>query len=210
MEAVLQEPAVLDADPVAWSRSPRDVPMTTATTDEARLVERLQAGDRQAFGELVRRYQRPVFYLVWRYVKNDEDAKDLTQAAFVRAWQAAPEFRGEASFRTWLYRIAVNLALNHLRDRGRWRTTPLPEEPAGMLASPDAPPVDRLVQAEASEQLRRAVEHLPPKQRLVVELRVQDGLSFREVADIAECSEDSAKANFHHALKRLRSLLGQG
>lgn len=185
----------------------RHVAMTGSTTpedDDGRLLERLREGDQQAFGELVRRHQRQAFYLVWRYVKNDEDAKDIVQAAFVKAWQNTDSFRGDASFRTWLYRIAINLALNHVRDRGRWKTSELADD----HPSHEAHGVQRLVEAEASRQLRKAVEALPPKQRLVVELRVHEGLSFREVAEIAECSEDAAKANFHHALKRLRADMG--
>lgn len=188
---------------------PADAESARASADEARLLERFRSGDRQAFGELVQRHQRQVYYLVWRYVRNDEDAKDLTQATFVRAWQNAANFRGDACVRTWLYRIAVNLALNHVRDRGRWQ---------GADVEPESLPVEsataeRLAEAETSQQLLKAVEQLPPKQRLVVELRVQEGLTFREVADVAECSEDAAKANFHHAIKRLRTLLkadGQG
>lgn len=178
---------------------------TTSTQhDDRHLLERLREGDREAFGELVQRHQRQVFYLVWRYVKNDADAKDVVQAAFVKAWQNAEAFRGDSSFRTWLYRIAVNLALNHVRDNGRWKTSELTDE----QPSHEASGTQRLVEAEAAQQLRKAVETLPPKQRLVVELRVHEGLSFREVAEIAECSEDAAKANFHHAIKRLRSELG--
>jgi RNA polymerase sigma-70 factor (ECF subfamily) len=179
--------------------------MTTPVTpqDEARLLERFRSGDREAFGELVQRYQRQVYFLVWRYVRNDEDAKDLTQATFVRAWGNAAGFRGDASIRTWLYRIAANLAMNHRRDRGRW--LPSGVEPEDLPV--DSAATERLVEAETSKQLLHAVEQLPPKQRLVVELRVQEGLSFREVADAAECSEDAAKANFHHAIKRLRTLL---
>ncbi len=182
--------------------------MTTPTppqvaADETRLLERFRSGDRQAFGELVQRHQRQVYYLVWRYVRNDEDAKDLTQATFVRAWQNASNFRGDASVRTWLYRIAVNLALNHVRDRGRWQSSDI--EPESLPV--ESATAERLVEAEVSQQLLKAVGQLPPKQRLVVELRVQEGLTFREVADVAECSEDAAKANFHHAIKRLRTLL---
>lgn len=171
--------------------------------DEQRLAQRFREGDRDAFGELVQRHQRGVYFLVWRYVRHDEDARDITQAAFVRAWNSAASFRGDAAFRTWIYRIAANLALNWLRDHGRWKLDPLDEQ----LHSDGDGAAEQLDQARAADQLRAAVAALPGKQRLVVDLRVQEGLSFREVAEIAECSEDAAKANFHHALKRLRALL---
>ncbi len=172
-------------------------------SDEALLTERFRKGDRAAFAELVRRHQRTAFAVVWRVVRNDEDAKDIAQAAFVRAWQNADSFRGDASFRTWVLRIAGNLALNHVRDRGRWRADPL-DDNAG-----DAAPLatEVLGDAETQAQVARAIETLPPRQRLVVELRVQEGLSFAEVAEATASSEDAAKANFHHALKRLRALL---
>ncbi len=172
-------------------------------SDEAQLAERFRKGDRAAFAELVRRHQRIAYAVVWRVVRNDEDAKDIAQAAFVRAWQSADTFRGDASFRTWVLRIASNLALNHVRDRGRWRADPL-DDNAG-----DAAPLatELLGDAETQAQVARAIETLPPRQRLVVELRVQEGLSFAEVAEATASSENAAKANFHHALKRLRALL---
>ncbi len=175
-----------------------------ASLDEGELTARFVAGDRAAFSELVTRYERQVFYVVWRYVRNDEDAKDLVQATFVKAWQNAATFRGDSSVRTWLYRIGVNLALNYVRDHGKWHTESMKDD----AASGEPSAADRIANAEEGLQLRHAVEELPAKQRLVVELRVQEGLSFREVADVAECSEDAAKANFHHAIKRLRNLIG--
>lgn len=189
--------------------APLAVPQSAGTerrvipSDEALLTERFRKGDRAAFAELVRRHQRTAFAVVWRMVRNDEDAKDIAQAAFVRAWQSADSFRGDASFRTWVLRIAGNLALNHVRDRGRWRADPL-DDNAG-----DAAPLatEVLGDAETQAQVARAIETLPPRQRLVVELRVQEGLSFAEVAEATASSEDAAKANFHHALKRLRALL---
>lgn len=176
---------------------------TPPAPTEAELLERLRSGDRQAFAGWVSQHQRQLFAVVWRYVKNDQDAQDVVQAAFIRAWQGMPTFRGDASLRTWLYRIAVNLALNHKRDaRGR-PNTEIPEH----APSTDPPAIVRLEELERHERLTAAVEALPKKQRLVVELRVQQDMSFREVADVVESTEDSAKANFHHAIKRLRALL---
>lgn len=181
-----------------------DRPAVTLRNDESELCARFVAGDRQAFAELVQRHQRVVFYVARRYVKNDDDAQDIAQNAFVRAWRNAASFRGEASFRTWVLRIASNLALNHARDRGRWRSDELDAESADH--APLAP--DMLADAESSERLRTAISTLPAKQRMVVELRVQDGMSFAEVAAAIDSNEDAAKANFHHALKKLRTILG--
>ena len=167
------------------------------------LVERFRAGDSRAFDELVRRYREPIVGLVRRYVKGGEDAEDVAQKAFVRAFERIEGFRGDASFRTWLHRIAINLALNHLR--GQERLQPLDID--DVAAFTNSLGTERLVAAEVWRKVHARLAELPPKQRLVVELRLFHELSFKEVSVIADCSEDSAKVNFHHAVKRLRSLL---
>lgn len=169
-------------------------------------VERARAGDRAAFETLVRRYQQPVFYLCLRYLKNDADAADATQRAFVKAYQGLDGFRGQASFRTWLFRIAINLSLNHLRDHKRERPAPLAEDTLVEAATG----AQRLLGRERSRALRAAIDELPPKQRMVLELRVWSELPFKEVAELADCSENAAKVNFHYAVKRLREILGGG
>jgi RNA polymerase sigma-70 factor (ECF subfamily) len=170
------------------------------------LVAKVRAGERGAFDDLVRRHQKSIFLLALRYLGQQEDARDVTQRAFVQAYRQVERFRGESSFRTWLYRIAANLALDALRARGR--ETRLVAE----LLEP-APPApldsDKLGEREERIRLRRAVAELPPKQRLVVELRIFEELPFREVAEVVGSTEDSAKVNFHHALKKLRAMLGE-
>ena len=167
------------------------------------LVERFRAGDNLAFDELVRRYRDPIVALVRRYVKASDDAEDVAQKAFVRAFERIEGFRGDASFRTWLHRIAINLALNHLR--GQERLQPLDIDDVGAFTNSLG--TEKLVAAEVWRKVHARLAELPPKQRLVVELRLFHELSFKEVAIIADCSEDSAKVNFHHAVKRLRALL---
>jgi len=169
--------------------------------DDAELVARFLGGDRTAFDALVVRYQRPIYWLAYRYVGNDADAKDVAQRALVQAFVKVRALRDVGSFRGWVYRVAVNLALNVVRDR----------KPAAELEDHVAvtQPRERLIEDETQRHLRAAVTRLPPQQRLVVELRVFAELPFRAVAEIAECSEDSAKVNFHHALKRLRVLMNE-
>lgn len=167
------------------------------------LVERFHAGERAAFDELVRRYQRPIYYLVLRYLKNEADAADVSQRAFVRAFQALSKFRKASSFRTWLYRIAINLSLNHIRDHKRERPTEITDEALTVGATGAA----RLIAGQQQQALRDAIALLPPKQRMVLELRVYDELTFKEVGELASCSENAAKVNFHHAVRRLRTLL---
>jgi RNA polymerase sigma-70 factor (ECF subfamily) len=171
---------------------------------DAALIERYRAGDRSAFDELVRRYQRPLYYLALRYVRIEADAKDLVQRTLVKAYGALAGFRADSSFRTWLYRIAINLCLNHLRDRKREEVRP---ELGEALAAPPSGGDRALIERERGALLRDAIAELPPKQRMVLELRVYDELPFREVAELAGCTENSAKVNFHHAVKRLRSIM---
>jgi RNA polymerase sigma-70 factor (ECF subfamily) len=170
--------------------------------DDQTLVERFRGGDRAAFDALVRRYQRPIYWLARRYVGNDADAKDVAQRALVQAFVKVEKLRESGSFRTWVYRVAANLALNLVRDRKP--SVPLGDEVAAAHGR------EPLVEEERQRRLRAAVIRLPPQQRLVVELRVFEELPFRAVAEVAECSEDAAKVNFHHALKRLRVLMNEG
>jgi RNA polymerase sigma-70 factor, ECF subfamily len=168
------------------------------------LVERFRAGERRAFDELVRRHQKQVWRLARRYVRNDADASDLAQQTFVRAFRSLGGFRGAASFRSWLYKIAINLALNHLRDHAREQPAEIAED--AVTARATGP--QRIIADEDQAALRAAVAELPPKQRMVLELRVYEELSFKEVAELADCSENAAKVNFHHAVKKLRERLG--
>jgi RNA polymerase sigma-70 factor (ECF subfamily) len=176
-----------------------------ATTDvDLPLIERFRAGDRRAFDELVRRYQKPLYFVARRYLRNDADAADVTQKSFVRAFRGIDRFRGQSTVRTWLYRIAINQSLNHLRDHRREEPTEI--GPNTLTTSATGP--TRVIAGEDARQLRAAIESLPPKQRMVLELRVFDELPFREVAALADCSENAAKVNFHYAVKRLREIVG--
>lgn len=193
--AVLSRTADDEAEPAVTTSGPVDL--------DAALVERARGGERRAFDELVRRHQRGLWRLARRYVRNDADASDVTQQAFVRAFRALDRFRGEASVRSWLYRIGINLALNHVRDRAREQPAEIePEQLTVAAAAPGA-----MMSAERAGLLRAAVATLPPKQRLVLELRVFDDLPFREVAALAECTENAAKVSFHYAVKKLREVL---
>ncbi len=178
-------------------------PVVSADPD-AELAERFRNGERAAFDQIVRRHQKGVWYLVRRYVKRDADASDVTQQAFVRAFKGLAAFRGAATVRSWIYRIAINCALSWLRDHRREEPTEIAED--AFTEANDAPA--KLMGGQENARLREAITHLPPKQKLVLELRVFDDLSFREVAELADCTENTAKVNFHYAVKRLRELLG--
>jgi RNA polymerase sigma-70 factor (ECF subfamily) len=180
--------------------------------DLPEFIERLQRGDARAFDELVRQHQKPIYYTALRYVKNPDDAADVTQKTFVRAYRSLASFRGESALGTWLTRIAINLSLNHLRDHARERparaTDDITElaDPALMTQATGA---SRIIREQQSAALQSAIDSLPERQRLVLSLRVFDELSFREVAELVGSSENAAKVNFHHAVKRLRTLMTQ-
>lgn len=168
---------------------------------DADLVDRALRGEKHAFDALVAEHQETIRRLCLRYVRRVEDAEDVTQRVFLNAFEKLRDFRRESTFRTWIHRIAVNLALNHLRHAAH-------EAPIAELDDlptfTNALETSRLVAAEVWNRAAARIAELPPKQRLVVELRLFHELSFSEIAVLADCSEDSAKVNFHHGVKRLR------
>lgn len=166
-------------------------------------IEAFCAGDHAAFDLLARAHRAGLRQLVTRYVRAEADAEDVTQLALVRAFEKRESFRGESKFRTWLYRIAVNVALNHIRKPTHVGDTDV-DDVASFTNSLET---SKLVAAEVWNKMAKRIETLPPKQRLVTELRLFHELSFEEVAVIADCTEDAAKMNFHHAVKTLRGAI---
>jgi RNA polymerase sigma-70 factor, ECF subfamily len=176
------------------------------------LVRLFLAGEDEAFGGLVRRHERTVLAVLRRYADDPDDARDLAQRAFLRAFEAARRaawlrVKGPLPFRAWLLRIAVNLGKNHLRDARRWRRAP--EDAAAALP---VPPVGSagLERVERERAVRAAILELPRRQREVLTLRIDAELPFREIADALSITENNAKVHFHHAMKRLRALVGGG
>lgn len=178
--------------------------MTETVDPDRDLVERFCAGERDAFDVLVRRHQKGVWRMVRRYIKSDADAADVTQQVFVRAFKGLVTFRGASSVRSWLFRIAINCSLSWIRDHKHEAASDVSED----MVVQEAPGIANLAGGEEGRRLRAAIAQLPPKQKLVLELRVFDDLPFKEVAELAECSENTAKVNFHYAVKRLREIMG--
>jgi RNA polymerase sigma-70 factor (ECF subfamily) len=173
---------------------------------EDRLVERALAGEVEAFEELVRQYQAPIYYLALRFVRDEGAAADLTQTAFLRAFQGLGGFRQGASFKTWLYRIAVNLCKNYLRDRARKGL-----ETSGEIDLPShANPLQELIKHESQRSLLQAWSRLPQRQRITVTLKIQEGMKYREIAEVLGCTVGAVKANFHHACTRLKEIIQEG
>lgn len=165
------------------------------------LARAFSAGDAAAFGQLIKRYQDTVFKVVRRYARSIDDARDLTQRAFLQAFEAAERAR-DVPFKAWVLRIAINLGKNHVRDAGRWLLAPVgavdTDRPS--LAAPH----EALERAEEEALTRLAVLSLPTRQREVFTLRIDAGLPFAEVAQTLGITEGNAKAHFHHAVKRLK------
>ncbi|HET6922735.1 MAG TPA: sigma-70 family RNA polymerase sigma factor [Anaeromyxobacteraceae bacterium] len=183
-------------------------------TDEA-LVGAFLAGEEAAFGELWRRYAPAAHAAVRRFARTPEDGADLVQRAFLRALEAARRrarlpFRGPFPFRPFILRVALNLARNHARDEARWRRAPLEAvdgEGLPAASSDGAPAEASLLRAERDGLVRAAVGGLPRRQREVLTLRVDAGLSFAEVGGALGISEGNARVSFHHAARRLRAAL---
>jgi len=172
--------------------------------DEREAVEASQRGEREAFDLLVERYQRDVYRLCYRYVNDHEDANDLAQEAFLKAYRAIGRFRGDSAFSTWLYRIAVNTCLNFRASR-KPETQELPD----FLPDPRRGISAVLEGEEAGRRVREAVSRLPEKQRATLILKVYHELTHEEVARILGSTVGTVKANLFHALGNLRKLMAE-
>lgn len=157
--------------------------------------------DDVTFNRLVLDNHQKVYNLVRKFVSTHEEADDLTQETFLKVYKNLPKFRFQSQPSTWIYRIAVNTAINHLRREKIHRFINL-ENAHGVYEDTSTVPSD-----ESKNILRRAVSQLAPRQQIVVMLRSYQELSFREIAEIMECTENAAKVNFSHALKNLRDIM---
>jgi len=191
-----------------WTAEPGCKVTVTNPTD-AELVEACLEGDRDAFGVLVERHQHHVYKLCYRFVGNHEDASDLAQDVFIRAYRGLKNFKGQASLGTWLYRIGVNVCLNRVASK-----TPKPGPLDALLlnndsrvTSTDESASDALLRGERAGQVRAAIAKLPRKQRATLILRVYHELPHEEIAGILGSSVGAVKANFFHALNNLKKLL---
>jgi len=167
-------------------------------------IEACKRGEREAFDQLVVRYQRGVYRLCYRYVNNHEDANDLTQEVFLRAWRAIGRFRGRSAFSTWLYRIGVNACLNFRAAR-----RPPAQELPDTVADPGVGAAERVENDEQARRVREAVGRLPEKQRATLILKIYHELTHQEVAQILGSTVGTVKANLFHALGNLRKLVAE-
>jgi RNA polymerase sigma-70 factor, ECF subfamily len=172
--------------------------------DESQLVAACLAGRRDAFDLIVERHRRAVYQLCYRFVGNHEDASDLSQDVFVRAYKGLQRFRGQSSLGTWIYRIGVNVCLNRVATK-QPVVEPIDARPHLDPRAKD--PAQELLKGERATQVRAAISQLPQKQRATVILRIYHELSHEEIAGILGSSVGAVKANFFHALGNLKRIL---
>ncbi len=177
--------------------------------DEAELIERASKGDAEAFGVLVERYQRRVVGVALAVVHNQDDALELAQETFVRAFQNLPKFESRSSFSTWLYRIAANIAIDFRRHAGRHSILRGEEAEAeiGRLPSSHGDSFRAVARSELSHRIQEALKELTPEHRAVILLREVEGLSYDEISEVLQCPRGTVMSRLHYARNRLRVVL---
>jgi RNA polymerase sigma-70 factor (ECF subfamily) len=211
-------PRVFQLNVKAWhtergSALPRLAVASASAFSDEELCRAFLDGDEAAFGALVERYRTLVFSLVRRFAPRPEDAADLAQQAFLRALEASDrvfsrwKLTSPTPFRSWLVRIALNLAKNHARQGHRWRLALLTEVDTAAADTRESPQ-EALERQERERRLQAAVLALPRRQREVLSLRVDADLPFRDIAETLGITENNAKVQFHHAVKRLKAEVG--
>lgn len=191
--------------------------MSSSPTDQ-QLVARAREGDQRAFELLVRKYQHKVLKLIMRYVRDMDEAMDLTQETFVKAWKALGSFRGDSAFYTWLYRIAVNTAKNHLVGEQRQPyTVELDADETDQYAgepglTDTATPEGEALGSELHRVVMEAIHDLPEDLRTAITLRELEGLSYEDIAEVMGCPIGTVRSRIFRAReaidKRLKPLLG--
>jgi RNA polymerase sigma-70 factor, ECF subfamily len=177
---------------------------TLSAEDESSLVQQAQQGDRNAFGELVRLHYPGVIRVVYRLCGDTGLAEDMTQEAFLRAWINLSSFHPQSSLRNWLYRIAVNAALDVLRRKPE---ETLEDEAAQMVVDPGLGPEKTLIEKEHVAMVQQAMQSLPEASRSVLVLREYGGLSYQEIASMLDVPVGTVMSRLNYARNRLRDLL---
>jgi RNA polymerase sigma-70 factor (ECF subfamily) len=179
-----------------------------AEMSEAALIEACLADRSGAFDLVVERHRRTVYQLCWRFVGNHEDASDLSQDIFLRAYRGLRSFRGQSSLATWLYRIGVNVCLNRVGAKAPLEKMTESIQDRQYVDTRSESASERLLKKERSARVRAAIAELPRKQRATLILRMYHEMSHQEIADVLGSSVGAVKANFFHALGSLKKQLG--
>jgi RNA polymerase sigma-70 factor, ECF subfamily len=179
------------------------------TVTDEELVARSVAGDNESFNQLILRWERPIFALAYRTIGREDDARDVTQEAFLRAFRALPAFKGQAKFSSWLYRITLNLCRDWARKQRRTPVVQAPEGMDGMELAAATPAVtesieDRVARHDMGRHVARAMQVLPDEQRSAIILKEYHGLTFQEIADLQGCPLSTVKTRLYQGLSVLR------
>ncbi|MFK8138638.1 MAG: RNA polymerase sigma factor [Bdellovibrionales bacterium] len=166
------------------------------------LVQKVKDGDQLAYSELVTRHQQALYRVIFRYVKDQDSTEDVVQEAFVKAYQKIHQFESRSSFKSWLFRIAINTAKNKLRANKKEHL-----KIEDVQISRNAEAESALLKEAVKVKIKEEIEKLPMKQKTALTLRVFEDMSFKEIAGIMECPYDTAKANYRHALMKLKASL---
>jgi RNA polymerase sigma-70 factor (ECF subfamily) len=181
-------------------------------TDEE-LVARSIRGDADSFNQLVLRWERPIYALAYRTIGREEDARDVCQETFLRAFRALPAFRGQAKFSSWLYRIALNLCRDWVRKERRTPVVSAPEDADLMELMAQREPSESIeslvVRKDLTRQVSRAMAALPEEQRIAIVLKEYHGLTFQEIADLVGCPLSTVKTRLYQGLTVLRRELAK-
>lgn len=172
---------------------------------DIQLVDEAKGGCKKAYSELVRRHQQGVLRLAMRFAKDIDLAEDITQEAFIKAYQKLELFEGRSAFKSWLYQIAVNTAKNKLRSMKHDAFSNIENVQIAVESEAEK----NMLGKQLGELLKNEIEQLPQKQRTALKLRVFEDLSFKEIATIMDCPYDTAKANYRHGLMRLRHRMAE-
>lgn len=183
----------------------------TMTSDEE-LVARATAGDHDAFAQLVTRWERPIYALAYRTLRREEEARDVVQDAFLRAYRGLKGFKGEAKFSSWLYRITLNLCRDWMRKERRAPVAQVPEgtdplDLADQQAAPTESVEDLVARREMSAAVQLAMADLPEEQRMAIMLKEYHGLTFQEIAEMLDCPLSTVKTRLYQGLSVLRRRL---
>jgi RNA polymerase sigma-70 factor, ECF subfamily len=176
--------------------------------DEAELVSRCQQGDQDALKEIFDRYQTKVYRIAYGVVRHREDALDIVQEVFIKLYRSIRNFQGKSNFYTYLYRMAMNTAIDHTRKKEKTPPVSLDEENAFQPAEDLEKGADRvLLKKELEGKLKAAMESLPADQKTAILLREGEGLSYQEIAEVMKCSIGTVMSRLHYARKKLQELL---
>jgi len=186
-------------------------PLTVSSVTDEELVAALQTGDAQSLGQLVVRWERPLYRFVSRMVPRPDDARDICQETFLRVLNRSDRFRSGSRFSTWMYQIALNLCRDSARRRRRWGKIVNDgiEAPTETTAAPGLSPEAGTERNEVVQAVQNGLREIPPEQREVLIMKEYEGLKFKEIAEILQCPESTVKSRMYYGLNGLKNALAR-